>query len=312
MKGRVLVAAPVHSVLTNGLRKMGFSLAINEKISQAEAPGLIGDFEGIVTSTRLVLDAQLLQHASKLKWIARMGSGMEIIDLDFARAKGITCFSSPEGNANAVGEHAVGMLLSLIRNINTSNLEVKDDNWLREENRGIELEGRTIGLIGYGHTGPALAKKLRGFDMNILVYDKYKPNFPEDGVTALSDLNRIFDEAEIVSFHLPLTAETHHYFNEDFLYKMRRPFILVNTSRGTVIETTALAEGLQTGKILGACLDVLEYEPIAKMPGEYKQLFDEIKQLDNVIITPHIAGYTHEALHKMSEVLLKKLQGFIV
>ena len=304
---RVLIAAPVHKVLTEGLEALGYICDAREKITQAEAPGLLTNYEGIITSTRLFLNNELLDAAPILKWIGRMGSGMEIVDVAYAAQKGILCVSSPEGNCNAVGEHALGMLLSLIRRIPLSNAEMKNGIWLRDENRGTELEGKTIAIIGFGHTGRAFAKKLSGFDMNIIYYDKYARLDSITGAVACESLDTVFKEADIVSFHVPYSEETVHYFNDSFLSAMAKPFILINTSRGKVADTTTIYNGIKTGKIIGACLDVFEKEPIAGFSGDKKNYIEELIDAPNVVVTPHIAGYTYEALYKMSKTLLEKI-----
>lgn len=306
-KGKVLIAAPVHEVLLQGLAEAGYECIIEEKINQAVAYSLIGDCVGVITSTRLQLDKELLDAAPLLQWIGRMGSGMEVIDVPYAVSKGVSCYSSPEGNSNAVAEHALGMLLSLNKNIVRSHVEIKEGKWLREENRGVELEGKTIGIIGFGHTGCAFAKKLAGFDVRILGYDKYNRRHFCEPVILCDDLTRIYNEADIISFHVPLQQDTHHYFNPDFINNMRKPFVLVNTSRGQVVDSEALYRGLADGKIKGACLDVWEEEPLEKMNNKLKSLLDKVISMDNVIITPHIAGYTFEALYKMSHTLLAKI-----
>ena len=306
---KVLIAAPVHPILTSGLEAMGYETVMQDKITQATAYKLIKDCTGVITSTRLQLDDSLIDAAPLLKWIGRMGSGMEVIDLEYAASKGIICFSSPEGNSNAVGEHALGMLLALIRRIVWSNNEMKEGTWLREENRGIELEGKTIGIIGYGHTGHSFARKLQGFDVRILGYDKYHQDGVKAPITNCESLEHIHEEADIVSFHVPLQADTHHYLDTAFIAKMRKPFILINTSRGTVVDLFALQKGLSSGKIVGACLDVFEKEPVSSMTAEMQQAMAEMIALPNVVATPHIAGYTYEALYKMSKTLLDKLSA---
>ncbi len=336
MRGKVLIAAPVHNVLTEGLTSEGYDLVHAGNITQDIAFELIRDCEGVITSTRLQLNKELLDAGSQLKWIGRMGSGMEVIDVHYATEKNIICHSSPEGNCNAVGEHALGMLLSLTKKISASHNEVKQGKWLRDENRGIELEGKTIGIIGFGHTGKAFAKKLKGFDVRILAYDTNKKrlnhsdinqlinndiqmNFDDihqghgkaqlnhNCITPCDTLEQIFQEADIVSFHVPLQPDTKHYFNDRFITQMNRPFILVNTSRGIVVDTQALYNGIHTGKIIGACLDVIEEEPLNKMSDPVRTLVDELLKLPQVIITPHIAGYSQEALYKMSYILLNKI-----
>lgn len=302
-----MIAAPVHSILTRWLEANGYECLVLEKITQQEAMDIVGECTGIITSTRLQINRSLIDAAPDLQWIGRMGSGMEVIDLAYAAKRGIACYSSPEGNRNAVAEHALGMLLSLNKKIIKSNNEVKNGLWLREENRGVELEGKTIGIIGYGHTGSSFARKLYGFDVNVLVYDKYLSDVVPKYMEECRGLDKIFAEADIVSFHVPLQHDTIHYLNNDFVEKMEKPFILVNTSRGRVVDTKALYDGLLSGKISGACLDVWEEEPIAAMSAEMKTYMDKIAGLPQVIITPHIAGYSVEALYKMSKVLLDKI-----
>jgi D-3-phosphoglycerate dehydrogenase len=310
-QGKVLIAAPVHPVLKDGLTDMGYECVPQIKITQAEAYGLLKDCVGVITSTRLQLDKALLDAAPLLRWIGRMGSGMEVVDVPYAQGKGIACYSSPEGNCNAVAEHALGMLLTLIRRIAWSGQEVARGMWKREENRGTELEGKTIGIIGFGHTGAAFAKKLQGFDMQIMAYDKYRTEEMPAYVTRCADVVRIQDEADIVSFHVPLQPDTVNYLDEGFISKMRKPFIVINTSRGKVADTYAIKNGLDGGKIIGACLDVLEQEPMDAMQPGLRELVTGMAVLPQVVLTPHIAGYTEEALYKMSKVLLQKINSAI-
>ena len=306
-KGKVLIAAPVHAVLTYWLAIAGYECVYQENITQDTAFTLIKDCVGVITSTRLQLDKRLIDAAPNLKWIGRMGSGMEVIDVPYAKSKKIACFSSPEGNCNAVGEHALGMLLTLMHRITWSNMEMKHGIWLRDANRGMELEGKTIGIIGCGYTGKAFAKKLKGLDVRIMAYDKYDKKSIPAYAESCKNLDLIYKEADIVSFHVPLQADTIHYFNDAFVSKMRKPFILINTSRGAVVDLAALGKGIASGKITGACLDVYEQEPIAAMTKQMKKLTNELVNLPNVVMTPHIAGYTFEALHKMSKVLMSKI-----
>lgn len=306
-RGKVLIAAPVHSVLSNELREAGYELVVQESISQGIAPALIKDCVGVITSTRLLLNRELLDAAPLLEWIGRMGSGMEIIDTVYAAERGIACHSSPEGNSNAVAEHALGMLLALNKKIVVSHNEVAAAVWKRDENRGTELEGKTIGIIGFGHTGRAFAKKLQAFDMEILAYNKYKVENIPSYVHCCDALAQIWERADIISFHVPLQEDTLYYFNGDFMAKMQKPFTLINTSRGPVVHPKTLLDGLHSGKITGACLDVWEEEPLEKMSAAIRNTLDEIVKMPNVIVTPHIAGYSFEALYKMSKVLLDKI-----
>lgn len=307
MSRKVLIAAPVHTMLIEGLTAAGYECIVREHIKQEEGAVLIADCAGVITSTRLHMDKELIDAAPALQWIGRMGSGMEVIDVPYAQSKGIACYSSPDGNCNAVAEHALGLLLSLTKRIAESSRQVMDGTWLREENRGTELECKTIGIIGFGHTGRALAKKLQGFDMQILAYDKNKIETYPPYVRPCIKLEEIYAQSDIISFHVPLTDDTTHYFNSHFITKMQHPFILLNTSRGMVVDTAALLAGLQQKKVLAVGLDVLEKEPLERVSGDLKQAVDELLKMPNVIITPHIAGYSFEAVYKMSASLLGQI-----
>jgi len=310
-RAKVLIAAPVHPVLTDGLTAQGYECVMQEQINQQKAFGLIADCAGVITSTRLQLDKELIDAAAQLQWIGRMGSGMEVIDVAYAQQKKIACYSSPEGNCNAVGEHALGMLLGLLRRIGWSQNELSEGIWKRDENRGVELEGKTVGIIGFGHTGAAFARKLAGFDVRLLAYDKYAPaNIPAH--ISCCDMERIYEEADIVSYHVPLQQDTVHMCSAEFMRHMRKPFIVVNTSRGPVVDMPALLQAMQAGKITGACLDVFEQEPLTAMSLEIKNALEQMMQMPNVVVTPHIAGYTFEALYKMSKTLLDKISSLSI
>lgn len=303
--GKVLIAAPVHEVLTLGLERAGYELLRSELISQEEGFRLLPDCVGVITSTRLQLNRELIDAAPKLSFIGRMGSGMEVIDVAYAESKGIRCIGSPAGNSNAVAEHALGLLLALNKNIVKSFAELHQGLWLRDENRGTELEGKTIGIIGFGHTGKALARLLAGFGMRILAYDKYVPVAGTDTVTACNSMEPIFQEADIVSFHVPQEPDNRHLFNAAFATRMRKPFVLLNTSRGMVVDSSILKNLLDEGILRGIILDVWEEEPLSKMSENLRLTLNELIAYPNVIITPHIAGYSMEALFKMSSILLK-------
>lgn len=306
-KGKVLIAAPVHNVLINGLEAEGYELLLHEKISQEQGMHLIADCVGVITSTRLQLNKEMIDAATTLRFIGRMGSGMEVIDVPYAESKGIRCIGSPEGNCNAVAEHALGMLLSLNKRILKSHNEIKEGKWLRDENRGTELEGKTIGIIGYGHTGKAFAKLLRGFDVRILVYDKYKKIENEEHIIPCESLDQIQQEADVLSLHVPFQEDTYHLIDRIFMEKMRKPFILINTSRGTVIDSREISTFLDNGGMKGLVLDVWEEEPLEKMSAHYRVLLNDLITRNNVLITAHIAGYSHEALFKMSIILLERI-----
>ena len=308
MAKKVLIVAPVHTVLLDTLQTLAYEYDCKEEATQQQVLEIIQDYEGLITSTRLLMDKAFIDVASQLKWVGRMGSGMEIIDVPYAESKGIKCFSSPEGNANAVAEQALGMLLALRHKIFSSHVEMQKDIWLREENRGIEIEGLTAGIIGYGNNGSALAKKLKALDVKVLALDKYKTDFEEEGITECKSIDAIWEHADIISFHLPLNTETEYYFNEAFLNRMQKQFTLLNLSRGKIVEQNALYNGLRSGKILGGALDVWEVEPVSKMTIVMKQQSEEMLRMPNFIGTPHIAGYTVQALYKMSYFLAEKIK----
>jgi D-3-phosphoglycerate dehydrogenase len=307
----VLIAAPIHPVLAEGLEAAGYELVHAPGIRQADAPAMLAGCAGVITSTRLQLDAALIDAAPGLRWIGRMGSGMEVIDVPYANARGIAAIGSPEGNANAVAEHALGLLLGVTKRIAHSAKEVGAGLWLREENRGMELEGRTIGIIGFGHTGRAFARKLQGMDMRILAYDKQAITDAPAYVTPCHDLSPIWARAEIVSFHVPMAPDTYHYFDAEFAMKLQHSVILINTSRGAVVDSSILPGLLTHRKLLGACLDVWEEEPLERMSDVQRGWLEQIVALPEVIVTPHIAGYTFEALYKMSALLLERILRFI-
>jgi D-3-phosphoglycerate dehydrogenase len=302
----IIITAKANDFLINTLKQKGYDVVYAPEISYEELSSRIENVTGLVVTTRIKIDQPIIDKAKKLKWIGRLGSGMELIDTGYAAEKNIICVSSPEGNRNAVGEQAVGMLLNLMNNISKSSNEVKEGLWMREQNRGVELSGKIVGIVGFGNTGGAFAKLLSSFDVSILAYDKYKFGF---GSVAIKEANmeQLCRYADVISFHLPLNEETFHFANDNFFKSLQqKPFIL-NTSRGAIIDTCSLITALKNNTIAGVGLDVLENEKIDSLTKDEAEQFRFLNSQKNVLITPHIAGYSKEASYKMSKVLLEKL-----
>ena len=304
---KVLFVDTVHPYLWEELQKEGYSCVEGYDLSENAIIEQHNDIYGLVIRSRISINANYLSHFNKLTFIARAGSGMENIDVKYAHSKNILTINAAEGNKQAVAEHALGMILSLFNNLNKADSEVRKSIWQREENRGIELNGKTIGIIGYGNNGSALAKILSGFDTKVLAYDKYKTNYtPKYAIE--SDMQTIFEQADILSLHIPLTEETQYIVKDSFLKQFHKPIYLINTSRGSCLDTKSLVANLNSGKVLGACLDVLEYEKtsfenLSEQTKELKQLLES----DRVILSPHIAGWTEESQLKIAQILFQKI-----
>jgi len=308
-KPSVLVVESVHEILHERLSTGGFECENKFDSDRAELLSSIHTYTGIVVRSRIAIDRELMDRATNLRFVARSGSGLETIDVNYARQKGIQVFSSPEGNQDAVGEHVIGMLLMLFNRLHLADREVREGLWRREANRGIELRGQTVGIIGFGHMGRAVAKKLMGFDCRIIAYDKYLTAIDQPGVEQVT-LDELFREAQVVSLHLPLSEETSHFADHAFFHSFTHPIWFVNTARGQHTHTPALVDALQSGKVRGACLDVLEYEKASLEGLDLRTYPEDLKYLataENVILTPHVAGWTTESYYKLSDVLADKI-----
>jgi len=305
---RALITDDCHPLLRDGLERLGFACDFIPDISPEATKAAIENYEGLVINSKILVDRNFLDRAVRLEFVARLGSGMEIVDRAYANQKSVAVFSSPEGNRNAVAEQALGMLLALANNLVRADREVRADVWKREANRGFELAGKTIGIVGFGHTGSRFASKLAGMDMRVLAYDKYKTAYTA-GMPWVEACNpeRIEAEADIISLHLPLTAETKHYADSAFFARCQRGFILINTSRGQCVDTATLVDALESGQVGGACLDVFENEKPHTRSETEQLLYGRLQRLENVVLSPHIAGWTHESKYLLAKILLDKI-----
>ena len=307
--GSVLITDDCDPILMEGLEKMGWRCDYLPDITPIEAQAVIGEYEGLVINSKILVNRNFLDAAVKLRFVARLGSGMEIIDKVYAAARGVKVWSSPEGNRNAVAEQALGMLLALANNLLRADREVRQYIWRREANRGWEVKGKVVGIIGFGHTGSQFARKLAGMETVTLAFDKYKPQgFAEDMAwVEETTLEEIQSRADIISLHLPLTEETRHYVNKTFIQKCKTGLILINTARGQCVQTEDLVEGLESGQLGGACLDVFENEKPHTFIEKEKALYNRLNFLENVVLSPHVAGWTRESKRRLAEVLLDQI-----
>lgn len=298
----------VHPVLQEMLEEIGFICSDFTKKSEIEISSELPDYQGIVLRSRFKITRELIDAGTKLKFIARSGSGLENIDTDYAKRKNIQCFNSPEGNKDALGEHCIAMLLGLFNNISKAHQEITKSIWQRESNRGIELKGKTVGIIGYGKMGESFAQKLSGFGVKVIAYDQNKTGFTSDIVQEVS-MDKIFSKSEVVSLHINYTKDNYHLVGDEFIKAFKNNFYIINSARGNCINTSALIKGLEEGKILGACLDVLELEKADfELSKESKKTLDKLCSFSQVLLTPHIGGWTNESYYKLSKVLGEKIK----
>ncbi|OZI09085.1 phosphoglycerate dehydrogenase [Siphonobacter sp. BAB-5385] len=307
---RIFVCDEMHPSLFEMLDGAGFAYTYQPKAKRDEILEQIADYEGLMIRNKTRVDEAFLQAATRLEFIGRAGAGLDLIDREACDRHHVRLFAANAGNMDAVGEHALGMLLALLNHIHTADREVRQKIWLREANRGTELGGKTVGLIGYGHNGQAFAKRLSGFNVNVLAYDKYRDNY-SDAYARQASMEQLFEQADVLSLHIPLTDETNYLVREDFISQFQKPFYLINCSRGEIVQLAAVLQGLQSGKILGACLDVLENEKLHQLPAGPDEVFDSLIQLPNVIFTPHVAGWTHESYVRINEVLVQQISNAV-
>lgn len=310
---KILIADTVHKILIDMLSDAGFHCDYYHSKSPEAIRNAISNYDGLIVRSKLSVDRTFLAAASKLKFIGRVGAGMDIIDTDAADEKGIICINSPEGSRDAVGEHTLGLLLDLFNNISRSNNQIKKGVWEREYNRGIEIKGKTVGILGYGNMGSSFAQRLQGFQCKVIAYDKYKKNYRDKYVTECNS-EEFFEKTEVLSIHVPLTRETEFMINNKYIDQFKNNIYIINTARGKVADMDSLNKNMNKGKVLGCALDVLEYE--GKL---YERLYEDdelpcyVKELiekDNVILSPHVAGWTIESYQKLSKVLAEKIINF--
>lgn len=305
MKKNILIVDDIHPVFIQQAEALGYTCDYQPTIKLDAALQIISDYAGLVIRSKFEVNRSVLDAALSLRFICRAGAGMDNIDERYAREKGIALINAPEGNMDAVGEHAVGMLLSLMNNFRIADAQIRGGSWQREANRGYELRDKTVGIIGYGFMGRSFARKLSGFGVNVIAYDKYKTGFSDQYAREVS-MEEIVKHADVLSIHVPLTAETNGLVDDEYLFHFKKPIFFINTSRGKTAKLSAILNAIKSGKILGAGLDVLEVE---KFPALGEQpWFDELKNSGKVLLTPHVAGWTFDSYRRISEVMGEKLR----
>ena len=304
MNKKILIVDNLHPAFKEQAKLLGYDVDDRPLISREDTLEIIKEYTGIAVRTKFRIDQEIFDAAKNLEFVARAGAGLDNIDEAIAKQKNIQLLNAPEGNMDAVGEHAVGLLLSLMNNFRNADQQIRNGKWDRDGNRGYELKGKTVGIVGYGFMGKSFAKKLKGFEVNVIAYDKYKTGFTDEFAREVS-MEEIVRQSDVLSLHIPLTKETRQMVNEEYLFHFRKPIFFINTARGEVVNTTALLSALKEGKIIGAGLDVLEAEkfPLLGLQDWYANIVAS----ENVILTPHVAGWTFDSYRKISEVLAEKL-----
>jgi D-3-phosphoglycerate dehydrogenase len=305
MSGKILIVDDLHPVFKARAEQLGYEVDDLPKITRAETLAAILGYDGIAVRTKFKIDRELMEAAPGLKFVARAGAGLDNIDEAYAKERNIQLINAPEGNRDALGEHAVGLLLSLINNLRKSDIEIRNGIWDREGNRGWELKGKTVGIIGYGFMGSSFAKKLSGFDVNVIAYDKYKTGF-SDAYAKECSMEEIVKHSDVLSLHIPLTSETRQMVNEEYLYHFKKKIFFINSARGEIVDTKAVLDAIKSGRILGAGLDVLEAEKFPNLSDQ--PWYEELRASEKVILTPHVGGWTFDSYRRISEVLADKLE----
>lgn len=308
MKKNILIVDDIHPVFIEQAEALGYTCDYRPLIKANEAFEIIGDYAGLVIRSKFNVDRSVIDAGTNLRFVCRAGAGMDNIDEAYAAEKNITLINAPEGNMDAVGEHAVGLLLALMNNFRNADAEIRTGSWLREANRGYELKGKTVGIIGYGFMGRSFARKLSGFQVDVIAYDKYKTGFSDQYAREVS-MEEIVKSSDVLSIHVPLTNETNGLVNDEYLFHFKKPIFFINTSRGKTAKVSAVLNAIKQGKILGAGLDVLEVEKFPKLTEQH--WYEELKQSGKVILTPHVAGWTFDSYRKISEVMAGKLAKLV-
>jgi len=304
MKKNILIVDDIHPVFIEQAEVLGYTCDYRPLIKASEAFEIIGDYAGLVIRSKFNVDRSVIDAGTSLRFVCRAGAGMDNIDEAYAAEKNIKLINAPEGNMDAVGEHAVGLLLSLMNNFRTADTEIRSGSWLREANRGYELKGKTVGIVGYGFMGSSFAKKLSGFGVDVIAYDKYKTGFSDRYAREVS-MEEIVKHSDVLSLHIPLTSETNGLVDDEYLFHFKKPIFFINTSRGKTAKVSAVLNAIKQGKIIGAGLDVLEVEKFPSLAEQ--EWYEELRQSGKVILTPHVAGWTFDSYRRISEVMAGKL-----